>query len=125
MDSINAMIAEAGWYPGTEADWDRLSGTERRELAFAATGCEIAFPTWRQPVNCCHTGCQVRRGELPAIALTNRILRSEMHHGWLRFLYHNRLGRSRLASFALQSAMQRESRESMIHGICRVAGARL
>jgi hypothetical protein len=82
---LDRLIREAGWYPGTMADWNRLSMDERRELAFAGTGCEVAVATWEAPVDCVHVECQIRRGERPAIALTNATLRSEMARGYLRF----------------------------------------
>ncbi len=73
------------WFEGTKRQWESLSLGQREELAYKATGCLCAWPTWEAPVDCCHTTCQIRRGELPAIALTNRILRAEAESGWLRF----------------------------------------
>lgn len=88
VDSVNQRIREAGWFRGTERDWQELSQEERERLSFEATGCEVAYPTW--PVNgnseCRHLGCRIRRGELPKIALTNGVLRAEYDSGWLRFL---------------------------------------
>jgi len=72
------------WYQGTEREWQSLPMTEREHLAFEATGCAIAYPTWEAPVDCVHTGCQVLRGELPKIALVNTVLRAERNNGWLR-----------------------------------------
>lgn len=95
--TINELIADAGWFKGDEAMWQSLPLKEREELAFAATGCEVAYATWPAPVECVHTRCQIRRGELPKIALTNGILRGEMSSGWLRFHRDSAQGRSRLA----------------------------
>lgn len=84
--TINEMIADSGWFKGTEKDWKQLPLAEREELAFAATGCMVAYATWEAPVNCSHIGCRIRRGELPKIALTNSTLRGEYSNGWLRFI---------------------------------------
>lgn len=74
------------WYSGSKADWDSLSYDDHREVAFLHTGCEVAWPTWTAPVECVHAGCQVRRGEKPAIHLVNGSLRYEITTGWLRFV---------------------------------------
>ena len=73
------------WYKGTEAEWQRLPMEERENLAFTATGCEVAYPTWESPVDCVHGGCQVRRGEVKPIRRVNGALRYERESGWLRF----------------------------------------
>jgi hypothetical protein len=84
--SINELIRDSGWFPGTESDWKALSLGEREDIAFAATGCAVAYATWEKPVNCVHTGCMIRRGELPAIANLNRQMRAEASSGWWRFI---------------------------------------
>lgn len=84
--TTNDRIREAGWFHGTETDWRDLSHEERQGIAFNALGCAEAYPTWTGPVNCVHVTCQIRRGELPAIAETNRTLRNERDYGYLRFL---------------------------------------
>ena len=83
---ITKLIREAGWYPGTETDWRKLPMEERERLAFEATGCLIAYATWEAPVDCVHTPCRIRRGELPGIQLTKNILACERESGWLRDL---------------------------------------
>ena len=96
-DSLNDRIRRAGWFDGDENTWRDLTTDQQKKLSFAATGCEVAYPTWEAPVDCVHCGCLIRRGELPAIALTNRILRSEAESGWLRFIADSPEGRNRLA----------------------------
>jgi hypothetical protein len=73
------------WFPGSEEEWKRLPMAERSRLAFASTGCQVAYPTWTAPVGCVHPRCQIARGEKPRIYLTNLILRAEAEYGWLRF----------------------------------------
>jgi hypothetical protein len=87
----------SGWYAGTEADWRAIPYEERKAMAFQATGCEVAYPTWKAPADCVHTDCRVLRGELPAIAITNAVLRYEMCSGWLRFGLGTPAGRARMA----------------------------
>ena len=58
---------------------------ERQDLAFTATGCQVAYPTWHKPVDCVHVRCQIRRGELPQIALLNHELQSQAENWW-RFI---------------------------------------
>jgi hypothetical protein len=48
--SIDAMIAHAGWFPGSERDWQALSRDVRESMSFASTGCLFAYPTWPPPV---------------------------------------------------------------------------
>jgi hypothetical protein len=91
--TIAELIVDAGWWLGTEAEWRALPLEQREEIAFIRTGCRIAYPTWERPVDCVHTECQIRRGELPKIALTNRILLSEASTGWLRFMREENRGR--------------------------------
>ena len=83
--TIEERIIEAGWFPGGEREWQALSMQERADLAFSATGCEVAYPTWKAPVDCVHVTCQIRRGELPKIALLNHELRSQAENWW-RFI---------------------------------------
>jgi hypothetical protein len=83
--STEERIERAGWFKGGEREWQALPLKEREDLAFAATGCEVAYPTWPAPVNCCHVTCQIRRGELPKIALLNHELRSQAENWW-RFI---------------------------------------
>lgn len=95
--TIAELIVDSGWWLGTEKEWQALPLKEREEIAFARTGCRVAYPTWERPVDCVHTECQIRRGELPPIALTNRVLRVEADSGWLRFLrQENRLGLAKI-----------------------------
>ena len=84
--SIAELIVDSGWWLGTEAEWRSLPLAQREDIAFARTGCRVAYPTWERPVDCVHTECLIRRGELPKIALTNRVLRAEADTGWLRFM---------------------------------------
>lgn len=93
--SIPELIADSGWWLGTEAEWRALPLRQREEIAFVRTGCRVAYPTWERPADCVHTECLIRRGELPQIALTNRILRAESECGWLRFMRQE--NRNRLA----------------------------
>ena len=76
----------SAWYPGTRRTWDDLPLGKHKDIAFSATGCEVAWPTWDAPVDCVHVGCRIRRGELPPIARLNSGLRAEHEYGWLRFL---------------------------------------
>lgn len=78
------------WYAGTEAQWQALSSEERERLAFEATQCEVAYPTWEAPVDCLHSGCRYRRGEVTRADLVNGALRGEREYGWLRFCSRER-----------------------------------
>lgn len=89
-------IREAGWFKGTEKQWQALSMPEREEIAFKGCGCLVAYPTWTGPVECVHPKCQIRRGEKQPITLTNGILKYEMESGWLRFAKETTEGRQRL-----------------------------
>lgn len=93
--TLAELIKDSNWWLGTEKEWQAIPLAEREEIAFIRTGCLYAYPTWQRPVDCVHTQCCIRRGELPAIVLTNRILRSEAESGWLRFLANE--DRSKLA----------------------------
>ena len=107
-DDIMARIKAAGWFKGTERDWKALSTAEQEEAAFAGCGCLVAYCTWPAPVDCLHTKCQIRRGELPKIALTNHILKSESQSGWLRFLRQE----DRKALAGLFRAVRKAARET-------------
>ena len=74
------------WYSGTEREWQAIPIKERDALSFKATGCTIAYPTWKAPVECVHGPCRVRRGEMKPIRLVNGTLRYERESGWLRFV---------------------------------------
>lgn len=106
--TIAELIVDSGWWLGTEKDWQALPLAKREEIAFTRTGCAVAYPTWQRPVDCVHTHCQILRYELPKIALTNRILRSEAESGWLRFLKQE--NRKQLA--AIFRAYRKAARES-------------
>ena len=118
--TINEKIGKAGWYPGNQAMWDALPWEDRENLSFAATGCEVAYPTWAVPVNCVHTGCRIRRGEIPLIVLTNSILLSEIHSGWLRFHAKDKHGRIRLARLCF--AVRNAARQTGIYDPWRLPG---
>jgi hypothetical protein len=96
IQTIDGMIREAGWFKGTQQSWRDLTEQEREDRSFQATGCEVAYPTWKAPVDCLHISCQIRRGEKAPIMLTNRILRSELESGYLRFGKESTEGRIRL-----------------------------
>lgn len=98
------------WYTGTKREWQHMSSEEREDASFAATGCEVAYPTWESPVDCCHTTCRIRRGELPKIALTNAMLQSEIYHGWLQNQTKTANGRARLARLCI--AVRKAARET-------------
>ena len=83
--TIEERIADAGWFDGGEKEWQSLPLQEREDLAFTATGCQVAYPTWHKPVDCAHVRCQIRRGELPQIALLNHELQSQAENWW-RFI---------------------------------------
>lgn len=104
--SLDGRIRAAGWFSGTIDDWHVLAPEVRRELAFAATGCQVACATWPGPIHCVHLGCQIRRGELPKIAAINWDLRHERSDGWLRFVED----RSKLAQ--IFRAFRRAARET-------------
>jgi hypothetical protein len=97
IETTDDRIRAAGWFPGTQKQWESLSHERRKDLAFAGTGCEVAYATWEAPVDCVHAGCQVRRGEIKPLVQTNRILRYEMDSGWLRFGKESSEGRVQLA----------------------------
>lgn len=84
--TIEERIQRAGWFKGGEKEWQALPMKEREDLAFTATGCEVAYCTWQAPVDCVHVCCQIRRGELPKIAELNHTMRHEAESGWWRFI---------------------------------------
>jgi hypothetical protein len=110
---IEERIREAGWWKEPEAAWRALPLAERERIAFGATGCLIAYPTWPAPVDCAHPGCQVKRGELPRIALMNLVLRHEARTGWWRDFRTTSAGRQRLAR--MFRAYRRKARETGIY----------
>ena len=73
--------------------WRALSSKKRENIAFKATGCEVAFPSWEPPVDCVHIGCMIRRGEKKPIDLTKAVLDGERAGGWLRFLSDEEYGK--------------------------------
>jgi hypothetical protein len=95
--TTDERIRDAGWFKGSERQWQALTHEQRQDLAFAGCGCEAAYATWEGPVDCVHPGCQIRRGEKPKIHLTNCILKGEMYNGWLRFDKETTEGRLHLA----------------------------
>jgi len=113
--TIAELIRDSGWWLDTEAAWQALPMEQREEIAFARTGCAVAYPTWQRPVDCAHTRCQILRGELPKIALTNRILRAEAETGWLRFVED----RKQLA--AIFRAYRKAARETGVYDPWQVA----
>lgn len=110
MNTVNPRdrIPLSTWYAGNRHTWADLPEDQQKELSYAATGCLYAYPTWeecRDPIArldyCVHTPCKIKRGQLPPIAETNRDLRYEMHYNWLRFDYHDPIGRARLARLCI------------------------
>jgi hypothetical protein len=109
--TIAERIQLAGWWKGTEREWQALTMPEREAIAFAATGCRVAYPTWEAPVDCCHVECRIARGEQPKIALTNAVLRGEAESGWLRFTKQE--DRKRLAK--IFRAYRKAARETGVY----------
>jgi hypothetical protein len=118
--TTNERIRRAGWFDGTERQWQELTTEQREEIAFKGCGCLSAYPTWETPVNCVHPRCQIRRGEKPAIYLTNCILRSEMERGWLRFHKDSKDGRKHLAQ--LVRSIRRKAIETGIYDPWEIPG---
>jgi len=81
------------WYTGTETAWRELSIGAREDIAFHATGCVAAYPTWTLPVDCLHGPCRVRRREIHPMILVNGTLKYEAQSGWLRFASRERKAR--------------------------------
>lgn len=96
-ETVDDRIRKAGWFKGTDRDWQSLDIPTRESLAFAGCGCAVAYPTWEGPVDCVHSGCQVLRGEIHPLIVTNRILKYETQSGWLRFGKESTEGRIRTA----------------------------
>lgn len=103
------------WYPGTEEAWKALTYEERTALSFAATGCTIAYPTWKAPVDCVHGTCQVQRGEIHPMILVNGQLRAEAESGWLRFATRERKAR-------IFRALRTHCRREKVYDIWKVPG---
>ena len=116
-EELNDVIKKNGWFDGTMRDWDRTPN--REEIAFKATGCLCAFPTWPAPVNCVHVDCMVRRGELPKIAITNRVLRAE-YNNYFRFALQSKAGRAHLARLFLE--VRRLARATGIYDPWKIPG---
>lgn len=117
--TINERILLRGWFDGTSEDWYALPREEREERAFNAVGCLIAFPTWEDSSDCCHTACQIRRGELPTIVSVNRQLLGEIHNGWLRF--DNTIPAKRAQLARLCVAMRNEARRTGVYDIWKLS----
>ena len=83
--SMDELIADAGWFHGTQREWELIPYEERKLTAFRATGCLIAYATWTAPVECYHPDCQIARGEKPAIYKAECVIEGERSN-WLRFL---------------------------------------
>lgn len=115
--NINERIRRAGWFQGTKRDWQKLSIAKREEIAFEATGCEVAYPSWEKPVDCVHGASRVRRGELPPIALTEAILDAERASGFLGFIDEANYRKIRAAFIA-------EAKETGVYDPWRLAGNR-
>lgn len=88
---LDGKIREAGWYQGTERSWAALDSGAQEAIAFKATGCLVAYPTWTRPVDCLHIDCRIARGEKPPIAKTHQMLRAERACGYLRWLDREQL----------------------------------
>ena len=117
--TINEMISKAGWFKGSEKAWDRLDSQTKKDLSFKHTGCEAAYPTWEK-CDCVHTGCRIRRGEIPPIVLTNGILKYELSNGWLRFNKDSKEARDHLAR--LIRAIRRKAQETGIYDPWKIPG---
>lgn len=81
----------------------------------------VSRPTWTAPVDCVHTHCQVRRGDIPKIAMLNRGLRAEIDGGWLRFHNSTKHGRDRLAK--LCRVIRKIARETGEYDVWTVAAS--
>lgn len=117
--TIDERIHANGWFAGTEHDWQKLPREQRENMAFKATGCMVAFPTWQAPVNCVHACCVVKRGEKLSISLINGQLRYEKESGWLRFISSRTpQGRKQLAS--LFRGYRKLAREQHVYDIWKL-----
>jgi hypothetical protein len=120
--SIDELIADAGWFKGDERDWKALPLAERENLAFAATGCAVAYATWPSPVNCVHPWCRVRRGEIKPISILNSQMQYEALTGWWRDISQNtQSGRKKLA--AIYRAYRKAAIERKVYDIWKLGGA--
>jgi hypothetical protein len=119
MAKHRALDAEplSNWWKGTEASWERIPYDDRKELAFAATGCEVAWPRWQAPVACLHTDCRIRRGEILPIAKLNGTMRYETSNGWWRFIED----RTQLAR--MYRHYRREARRTGEYDLWKLGGA--
>lgn len=97
--TIQERIDRAGWFQGTMEKWQALPREEKQRIAFAATGCQVASPSWQMPVECSHITCVIARGDKPPIALVNSQLRGEKTN-WLRFILQEQgaVGRRKVAA---------------------------
>lgn len=120
IETTDDRIRQAGWFPGTERDWQALDHETRKDLAFAGCGCEVAYATWSGPVDCVHTGCQIRRGEIKPLIMTNRILRYEIERGWLRFGKESTEGRRNLGR--LVRAIRRQALATGVYDPWKMPG---
>ena len=111
--SIDELIADSGWFKGTERDWQRLSSEERQRLAFTATGCQIAWASWEAPVNCVHPWCQVARGERKPITVLNSQMQYERASGWWRNMDRAKLAR-------VYRAFRKAAREQQVFDIWKL-----
>lgn len=118
--TINEMIRDAGWFDGSERDWQAIPFEEREKIAFKACGCLGAYPTWQAPVNCRHIDCRVRRGEKQPIIITNQTMKAELRSGWLRFSKETKDGRVRVAR--LIRAIRRKAIETGIYDPWKIPG---
>lgn len=116
--SIQERIDRAGWFQGSEHEWDKLPREEREARALAAVGCLSAYPSWQGPVDCCHPRCRLARKEIPQIALVNGQLRGEKTN-WFRFkLQEGRTGRNYIA--ALFRHFRKQARETGVYDIWKL-----
>ncbi len=101
--------------------WKALAAKDMgkaEDFAFAACGCEAAYPTWwakadgtTEQVDCLHLGCRIRRGEFKRpnwLVLFTSMFRSEVDSGWLRFSKETFKGRTMIAR--LYWAMKRRKK---------------
>jgi len=115
MDEVNEMIKKAGWFNGTISDWRNMPDGLQKEIAFRATGCQVAFPTWPAPVKCLHPQCRLRRGEIRPIRITNSTLRFEAQFGYLRLM-------ERKKRAAVMRWIRRQARKTGIYDPWKMPG---
>jgi hypothetical protein len=89
--------------------WKELADRDfalAEDYAFAACGCQVAYPTWwvredgpNQPVDCLHLECRIRRREFRRpdwlVRFTDEF-RGELSN-WLRFAKETETGRRQIA----------------------------